>query len=306
MSKRLTTEQFIERAKKIHGDKYDYSKTDLNNRDEKGRVCITCPKHGSFWQFPNNHYKYGCKKCAIEKTSSNRVISQNEFLKRCKKAFGNKYDFSITEYTKMKEKVKVICPVHGEFEQYALALYRGVGCPRCTKTSNTEDFVIKSKKIHGNKYTYSKVNFISAKKHVIVTCPIHGDFKVTPNNHLRGRGCPNCSESHLETDIRVLLEENGIEYEQWKHFPWLGKQTIDFYLPKYNIGIECQGGQHFVNENFMGGISLITSRDIRKNELCKENKMKLIYYFNKKYEKYYKFDNPYFTIKDNLIKMIPQ
>lgn len=302
MHRKLTTDEFIEKSKKVHGNKYDYSKTKYVDTNTK--VTITCPKHGDFEQYPTNHYKYGCKKCAVEQASSNRILSEKEFIERCKEKFGDKYDFSITKYTKMKDKVKAICPIHGEFEQYALALYRGIGCGRCKKTTSTEDFIAKAKIIHGNKYDYSEVKYEKSHRKIYVICPKHGRFPITPNNHLHGKGCPVCNESKLEQEIRLILDKNKIKYKQWHHFKWLGKQSLDFYLTDYNIGIECQGGQHFINENFMGGIDLILKRDNTKNKLCKDNGVLLFYYFDEKYNKYYKFDNEFFNDKNKLIAKI--
>lgn len=303
MNKRLTTDEFIKKAKKIHGEKYDYSK--VNYIDSSIKVCIICPVHGEFLQLPTNHYKYGCRKCGIVKRSENRTLNEAEFLKRCKNKFGDKYDFSLTKYSKMKNKVKVICSKHGEFEQYALALYRGVGCPKCANKSITnEEFIEKARKIHGDKYDYSEVKYDKSHKNVCIICPEHGEFWQTPNNHLNGKGCPICNESHLENEVRLALCDSGIEYEQWKHFSWLGKQTLDFYIKNYNIGIECQGGQHFIDEKFMGGIETIKNRDKNKNKVCNENGLILVYYFKEKFNKYYKFNNRFFNNVNDLVNFI--
>lgn len=70
MCKKLTTEQFIEKARLVHGDKYDYSKVNYVNSTTK--VCIICPKHGDFWQTPSGHInaKQGCQKCYDDKRRS--------------------------------------------------------------------------------------------------------------------------------------------------------------------------------------------------------------------------------------------
>ena len=87
MAKSLTKEIFIKNAMKIHGNKYDYSKVDLEHRDEKGRVCIICPKHGKFWQRPSCHttMKQGCQKCKGEKSSLLQRSNTEEFIKKAKK-----------------------------------------------------------------------------------------------------------------------------------------------------------------------------------------------------------------------------
>ena len=92
MSRRkLTTEQFIEKAKKIHGDKYDYSKVEyINNRT---KVCIICPIHGEFWQIANSHLQgEGCKECGMELKAKNKTLTTDKFIEKAKKIHGDKYD----------------------------------------------------------------------------------------------------------------------------------------------------------------------------------------------------------------------
>lgn len=84
MSKKITTEIFIERAKQVHGDKYDYSKVEYTKKDNK--VCIICPKHGEFWQVANNHMRgTGCPKCGVEKVSNSKYKDTEYFIKKQKK-----------------------------------------------------------------------------------------------------------------------------------------------------------------------------------------------------------------------------
>ena len=82
----------------------------------------------------------------------------------------------------------------------------------------------------------------------------------------------------------VFLKENNILFERQKKFDWLGLQSLDFYLPKYSIGIECQGRQHFIDEAFISNtketLNIRKERDERKKKLCDENNIKLIYYSN--------------------------
>lgn len=106
-----------------------------------------------------------------------------------------------------------------------------------------------------------------------------------PYDHLQGKGCPKCRQSKLEMRVMRLLEGNNIEFEYQKRFEWLGKQSLDFYLPKYNLVIECQGKQHFMcggwtkNFNFREQID----RDELKYKLCIENGVKILYLCDKKY-----------------------
>lgn len=201
---------------------------------------------------------------------------------------GNKYDYSRVEYLGSHEKVKIICPKHGEFLQTPTNHLSGRGCKECKKellsslkSSTKLEFIEKAKKVHGMKYDYSNVTYVNNRTKVSILCPIHGIFLQTPNSHLSGKGCLKCQESHLERNVRNLLESNDIAYECGKHFPWLGLQHLDFYLPKYNIAIECQGEQHFIpSSKFNKSRSLndIISYDSNKFNACEENNVILIYF----------------------------
>lgn len=136
------TESFILKAKQIHEDKYDYSKVNYKNSCTK--VCIICPEHGEFWQEPNNHLKgQGCTKCSRQKQltsqqNSNLSYSTEEFIKRARKVHGDYYDYSLTKYTRSNNKVTIICPKHGKFEQVAKTHLEGSGCPKCKRSRGEE------------------------------------------------------------------------------------------------------------------------------------------------------------------------
>ena len=316
MSRRKTTENFVSEVRKIHGDKYDYSKVNyINNKTD---VCIICHEkdengveHGEFWQNPQVHIKgFGCSKC-----SGKHNYTNSEFIEKANIVHGGRYTYTKTMYKSAYRKVVITCPIHGDFIATPNDhLNNKSGCPLCAKeliinkkSSNTNEFIEKSIKVHGNKYDYSKVNYINAHAKVCIICQKHGEFYQTPNDHLNGKGCAYCNRSKLEEDVKLLLEENNIAYNEQKTFKWLGLQRLDFYLPKYNVAIECQGRQHFEGVNF--GSNVLTSeqclkecqeRDLKKNKLCCENNVKLLYFSN------LGIDYPYEVIenKDLLIRKI--
>ena len=150
---------FINKAKKVHGDKYDYSKVDYVNSQTK--VCIICPEHGEFWQTPAEHVRgKSCPLCANIKRGSKKRLTIEEFINKAKKVHGNKYDYSKVEYKNASTKVCIICPEHGEFMQIPMAHINGEGCPKCAgKMLKTEDIIKKFKQVHGWKYDYSKVEY---------------------------------------------------------------------------------------------------------------------------------------------------
>lgn len=218
----------------------------------------------------------------------------NEFKGLANKKYDNRFIYDESTYNGSHQKMRIICPEHGEFWQEPRAHLKYMfGCPACSyeyraqnNTSNTEEFIEKARKIHGNKYDYSKVNYISVRDKVCIICPKHGEFWQVPNYHLNGEACPMCSESHLEKEFENVLLKNNILFEKQKTFSWLGKQSLDFYLPEYNTGIECQGKQHFG----FGGWNLDNYDkqlllDEKKFIKCKENNIKLIYIIPKTIKK---------------------
>ena len=144
--KKITTEEFINRARKVHGNKYDYSKVEYINN--KTKVCIVCPEHGEFWQTPNAHLQgQGCYKCF------RHVYDNKSFICESRKIHGNKYDYSKVEYKSLHNKVCIICPEHGEFWQTPNAHIQGQGCYKSFRqVYDNKSFISETRKIHVNKY----------------------------------------------------------------------------------------------------------------------------------------------------------
>lgn len=183
-----------ERFRQIHGDKYDYSNVLYVNVNTK--VNIICPKHGIFSQFPYKHLcGNGCPKCAGKNKTT------DEFLNEIIKIHGDKYDYSLVEYVNTSTKIKIICKEHGIFEQMPSKHLCGKGCPKCAgKNKTTDEIISKFNNIHNNKYDYSLVQYIIARIKVDVVCKEHGIFSVSPNNHLKGSGCPTCYQHKSHYD----------------------------------------------------------------------------------------------------------
>src|SRR6185503_16118666 len=259
---RLTTfEAFLAQAIEIHGNKYNYSKVEWKNTYTP--ISIICPIHGEFTQVPQNHIrlKCGCKKCGreIAKVKINKYDSEY-FIKQARLIHGDKYDYSNVQCFNATDKIEIICPVHGEFKQNANSHLKGHSCPKCNFDQMAKDramgkelFINKAKELLGEKYNYSKVEYINGQEKVCLICPVHGEFEVTPNNHLSKKSCcPICNESKLERELTSILDKQDIKYERLKRFKWLGRQSLDLYLPENNIAIECQGIQHFKPVDFAG------------------------------------------------------
>jgi hypothetical protein len=282
---KLTKEEFVERSILVHGDWYDYSKVVYVNYGTK--VLIICPDHGEFWQTPHAHLVgQGCPYCKINKIKKSLTKTQGEIIKEFREVHGDWYDYSKVEYVNNHTKVLIICPIHSEFWQTPNKHLTGRGCPKCANKNVTkEEFVEKVILVHGEWYDYSKVVYIDSKTKV---CIIHKkcgkEFWQTPSDHLSGRGCPYCNTSKLENNVNKILGKNGVNFTQkYRGLSWLRNKLpleLDFYLPEYNIGIECQGEQHFKSVEYWGGdetLKNIQERDSLKKILCEEHGVKLFY-----------------------------
>ena len=277
-----TAEEFIAMARVVHGSKYDYSKVKYDGL--KSEVTIVCPIHGAFTQKASVHLNgSGCPVC-----SNNARITKEEFIKRSIETHSIKYDYSKVDFGNSTEKVCILCPQHGEFWQTVQYHMRGGDCPKCVGgvRLTRESFIEKAKDVHGDRYDYSKVDYINYSTRVCIVCPEHGEFWQTPNSHLFGCGCPVCPQSNLEGEMRQFLIRNGIRFEQEKGFDWLkyrNKMFLDFYLPDYNVGIECQGKQHFEPISMFGGEEFYNKtikRDRKKYDLCAEHGINVLYFSN--------------------------
>lgn len=238
MPKRRTLEEFITRAREVHGDKYDYSKAEYKGVHTK--ICIICPKHGEFWQEPNNHIsrKTICPKCSKENVADKYRFTTEEFARRANEVHKGKYDYSKVEYRGTDEKVCIICPEHGEFWQAPHNHLNGFGCPKCSGTyvPTTEEYLKQVRAKYGDRYDYSKVVYQGAYKKVCIICPEHGEFWVSARNFLRQNGCPKCSGNYgIDEDyfIKAAKKRFGDKYDyskiQWKGY----KRKVCIVCPEH-------------------------------------------------------------------------
>lgn len=193
--RKLTTQEFIDRARAVHGDRYGYAFSIYLSATDK--VIIHCPEHGMFEQSPNNHINSGtgCPSCGNYTSIKSRTKNQSDFINQAKSVHGNKYDYSKVEYVNTNSDVKIICSEHGLFEQRPSHHLNGVGCPSCSgnKKHNNVSFITEARIVHGDRYDYSMVDYLHSHQKVSIRCIEHGVFEQTPNNHLHQKsGCPSC------------------------------------------------------------------------------------------------------------------
>ena len=312
---KTSEEDFIGKAKYVHNNFFDYENGSFTNVSSP--VGVICPMHGLWHPKANNHLNgANCPKCSKEgithlitklptKNKSTIKYNTETFLEKVKEIHGEKYDLSKVEYVDNKTPIKIGCKIHGDFLITPNHLLSGRGCSKCSGNYHytTGEIVKLFKKVHGDKYSYDSTNYTRTHDDITVKCKIHGDFQVSPANHIRGEGCPKCNNSKLEEEIRLLLEENNIKYNfRERNLKCLNGLELDFYIQELNVGIECQGIQHFEPVNIFGGKTKFIKRienDKKKKELCDKNGIKLLYYSNLGIEYPYKvFENKKELLKE--------
>lgn len=292
MPKRKTRGECIQDFVKKYRDRYIYDEVDYVNN--KTKVCIICRKHGRFWIRPNNHLSgQGCPRCKEEKERELFSMTFKTFQNKASRIHTSKYEYVKESFKGYKSPMMLICPIHGEFWQSPRDHLCGCGCQKCgrekvgsAKRLDKKVFIERATKVHNGKFLYSNVNLNKSTDKVCIICPVHGEFWQEANSHLQGIGCPICRQSKLESEIRNTLEDNNIQFVQQFKSEFLGKLSLDFYLPKYKIGIECQGTQHFYENHFFEPLRIVKERDERKFLLCKENGITVLYYSKEEVKNY--------------------
>jgi hypothetical protein len=274
-----TTDSYINEAKQIHGNLYDYSKTIF--KGNLNSVIIICKIHGEFEQNALSHLQgNGCQYC------NGKIFDNKSFLLKANSIHKNFYDYSKTVYKSYYSRLTITCPIHGDFEQTPQVHLRGSGCQECGKIkhnnnllSNTEDFILKASQIHNNKYSYHKVNYIDAKTPVWIHCSetdedghSHGDFEQTPQAHLRGKGCSICSKKISKPELK--LQEFLENFEIQTNVKTIINGELDIFIPEKNIAIEYNGLYWHSEINRPDN-----KYHLKKTESCESKGIQLIHVF---------------------------
>ena len=261
--RKLNTEEFLKRAYTVHGDEYDYS--DVEYLDMHTPVKILCKKHGAFMQSPSNHLKgYGCYICH---KMEGRRLGINEFVDRAIKVHGNVYDYSKVIYVNTKTPVEILCPEHGSFFQKPEKHMNGQGCPLCARNykDDRESFIKKARRVHGNLYDYSLVEYVNQKVKVCIIDPKYGVFWQSPCGHLNGEGCPKrrCSK-YSKPQLKMVEElkakfgdDNVFEEYCSEFYPY----KADAYIKSLDLYIELNAfwthGGHYFDVNNLEDLSVL-------------------------------------------------
>lgn len=222
MPKQLTTEKFIEKSKKIHGDKFDYSEVVYNGI--RNKIKIKCKKCNTInTQTPmDNLQGCGCRTCKYK----NILKCGKDIVNIGNKIHKNKYAYpSINLHDKYKNSDVLIikCDIHGNFNQSINSHLQGYGCKKCgigkNKMSQNE-FMEKAKKVHKNKYDYTQTKYDKSNLHLNIICPIHGMFKIIAGEHLNGSGCKKCADNNrkisIENFIKIVNKIHNNKYDYSK------------------------------------------------------------------------------------------
>lgn len=289
MSKKVTHEEFVKNIFKINPNIEilgHYTRS-------KDNILCKCKVCNHEWNPRANNLRYqGCPACGIINRSNKLRKSPEKFIEQSRTIHGNKYNYDKVQYINDNTKVSITCPIHGEFEQTPSNHLQGKGCIKCRNEyvgqlfkDNLQSFIKKSKLTHGDKYDYSKVNYIKSQEKVCIICQKHGEFWQIPNDHIIGKGCPKCNQSKGERIVEQYLQNNNINYiGQYeinidKSINPSGIAQIDFYLPDYNTFIEYNGKQHYVPVERFGGLLQLEhqkDRDEFVRNYCKNNNIKLL------------------------------
>jgi len=255
MPEKSNIEEFKVKSKQIHQDKYDYSKFEYINSKTKGIIICPISGHGEFLQTPTDHYNGGCKKCGDILRGKNRKFTTEEIIKKSKEIHGETYDYSNIEYINgIIENIK--CKIHGLFSQLKyIHIDKKGGCKKCgdilrgeNRKFTTEDFKIKSKKVHGETYDYSKSVYTGMFEKIIIICKKHGEFLQQPNNHINaGCGCNLCAANTRGNNIRKSTEDFIIKAKQ-KHGELYDYSKSEYIKSDEKIIIICKKHGEFLQQ----------------------------------------------------------
>jgi hypothetical protein len=312
-------ENFIEKSKNKFGDRFVYSK--VKYAGSQIPVTLICREHGmEFSVTPNSHLNSkfgGCKMCYDQYTESTRrrkgkVIKpkltkeeirerrieyeRNRFIEKAINKFGDRFDYSKVEYVDSNTPIRIIDKKSNNeiflikpsnFLHSVNGRINNMG-----SSLTTEEFIERARKLHGDKYDYSKVEYKNNKTRVCIICPEHGEFWQTPHDHLKFSrnccGCPKCAKtmSKIEESVMNRLAEEGIDFNHnYINKKIFGDMRGDFFIKSHNVMIECQGRQHFEENNplhraYGGPLSGQIKRDYDFNRCCRDANISLFYYFN--------------------------
>lgn len=273
--KAKTKKELLELYYIKHGNFYDYSKFDIDNKVDN-KVIIVCPVHGEFRQNHLDHIVAGCPSCGNQKKkqSQSKILVQdlNDLIAK----LGDQFDFSHAIFKNTSSQLLVKCKKHSIFfKNTAHHIIRGAGCSDCKKEKisnkkrlGNDKFIKRAKAIQKKCYDYSLVEYKTLIDKVKIICSEHGIFEQKPQEHLRGYGCKLCAGTTISAVSQIwldsfnlnLIREHTIQHDN-------GYYTVDGYDPKTNTVYEFDGDYWHGNPKLYDADRLNTSVDKKFGEL---------------------------------------
>lgn len=297
-NKRKSQDVFIEQARKIHGDKYDYSKVNYIAADK--HIIIICKKHGEFLQRPKNHLEgQSCMQCVNDAKRKHNIEykkytgKQKEFwLKNMKTKYPN---LKFSNFVNPELPCKVICKKHGirYVSPHSMMRNDGVACKYCARNNSVkkDEYIMKAKAIHGDKYDYSKFDF-SANPATFI-CKKHGEFKQNRRNHLSTKiPCSKCALENKQISKEEFLKRSKDKFGDMYDYSKVDyvdyKTPVEIICPTHGV-FKKKPCDHAGNRNKKlknsGGCIYCNSKakfEIKALHILKRNKLKFIYQFTLK------------------------
>lgn len=253
-------EKFIKKCKEIYGDRFTYEKTKYSLSSQT--VIVTCKKHGDIEVFSKYFLSgKGCPKCNKEIASKTITKSWKECLSQFREVHGDKYTYDETTYKKTSKKIRITCPIHGDFWQTPNKHQSGQGCPKCGHDSlkgsryTREEYIDKVRKVHGDKYDYSLLDFNVLNDKCIIICHEkdrdgneHGQFMQSCSSHLNGNGCPKCAQiarnKHLAKTSENFIEDARKLHKDCKY----DYSNVEYVNRNTLVKIICQKHGEFLQK----------------------------------------------------------
>ena len=175
-----------------------------------------------------------------------RVVDTHTFIIKAKAAHGDRYDYSKSDYKGGQTNIEIVCRKHGSFWQTPENHYRSIAkCPKCPsekmlerRAEGKKKFIERSKEAHGDKYDYSKVEFVSINKKVIIICPEHGEFEQVPSSHRTGAGCEVCSREQRKSTAKEFVQKAKKQHDNRYDY---SKVIYEHSWMKVTIGCKKHG-----------------------------------------------------------------
>lgn len=243
---------FVARARSVHGDTYDYSKSTY--KGSATPITITCRIHGDFEQSPSAHLLgNGCRACWEARRGQSLRHSFDKFVSLARAVHGDRFEYDSDSFSKMHAQVRVKCLEHGWYTQLASDhVYKGSGCNTCADVASANlqvmpftEFARQAGIRHNHKYMYRDTGYIGYGNKATIVCPQHGEFQQTGGNHVsNGHGCPKCGNtggpSVAQKDIAELIRTWGFNVQIDYRIPGTLLE-VDCYVPEKRVGVEFDG-----------------------------------------------------------------